>query len=77
MSISYKNIRKKTPIKMERLGTAILMLTSGMTPIVASLPINNNIAIWINAGLSTLGLGAKIFTMMLSEDEPLNSSTNE
>lgn len=72
MKISVKNIKKKTPIKIERIGTAILMFTAGLTPIIASLPISNNVAIWINAGLSTIGLGTKVFTMMFAEEEPKN-----
>lgn len=76
MSISYKNFKKTTPIKLEKLGSAILMFTSGMTLIISTLPIPSNTNIWINAGLSTIGLGAKIFTMMFADNET-NIQINE
>lgn len=67
MKISVSNIGKPTPIKIEKIGNAILMFATGLTPIIATLPIPSDIAIWINAGLSILGLGVKIFTMMFSD----------
>ncbi len=76
MTVSYKNIKKKTPIKLEKIGTAILMFTAGMVPIISSLPITNVVIVWINAILSMIGLGAKVFTMMFSEEEVINIEEN-
>lgn len=74
MTVSFKNIRKKTPINIEKIGTGILMLTAGMTPIVASLPVDHDVTIWVNAGLSTLGLIAKVITMMFAEKEIIDGA---
>ena len=61
-----------TPVKARKIGDAFLVLSASLSGAVMGLPLPDNQKLWINFGLTLLGVIGKIVTNFAVE-EPIRS----
>lgn len=62
-----KQYYSPTPVKMRKIGDAILFVCIGIQPLTQTLPLTDNQRLWINFGFSVAGVLAKTITNFFTD----------
>lgn len=74
MATLKENYYSPTPKKYRKIGDTILMITTGLQPILAGAPMPEGIKVWVMVAISILGLiGKGITNLYTEEDEPVKN----
>lgn len=68
MATLKENYYSPTPKKYRKLGDAILYFATGLQPIFALLPMQEDVKVWVMVGVSVLGLIGKTITNFYTEE---------
>lgn len=71
--MKLKNYYKSTPIKMRKIGDAILLGSTSISGMVMGLPMSDNNKLWMTFGLNIFGVLGKVITNFFTDEKSLDS----
>ena len=71
------NYWSATPLIAKKVGDSLLIASLGLSGGVMALPIEDNTKLWVNFGLTGMGVFGKIITNLFTTDPPPVEPPNE
>lgn len=78
--IKFKNYYKSTPVRMRKMGDAILLGCTSISTLVMGLPISDNAKVWATFAINIVGVAGKIMTNFFTDEvevEPITPVETE
>jgi hypothetical protein len=66
--VSIKHYWEPTPARLRKVGDSILWVSLALQPLTLTLPITDNQRLWINFGISGLGIAGKFITNLFKDE---------
>lgn len=64
-----KNYYKSTPVKMRKIGDAILMFSVSISGMIMTLPVSDNAQKWLVFIIGAVGVAGKIITNFFTDED--------